>query len=444
MNNEEGRKRFVKIMAISLVSSLVVGICINLGRDHIPEEIWNVINWLLFQDITAEGGKSAIGLFYIVQTLFTNALKLAIVPLVFFSMILSVCSMNDMRKLGRIAIKTVLIFLCFYVIACTFGWIASEAAIKGGLYSPFNVAGATAEVQEVSAANVLSTIVYAVPDNMISALGSNNKMISVVTIAIIIGVCIATMEEKTRVLKQFCEACSAVVQKFLDFVVVKCCPIAIFCMVVRTFAVYHAEDIGNILVYMVLTIAVMLLYLFTIYPLAIAVFLRCNPVTFMKKIFKVGVVAFGTASSAPCLPLNREACVEELGCSEAVADFVLPVGMTINMNGTAIMHIIGAAFIATSAGFHVTPGHYLTMMLLAIASSMGAPGIASAGTVMLYAVLTGAGFNTELCAIIYTMVFALHKPCGMVQTVLNVVGDATTALLVAKSENEFDKDLFNC
>lgn len=443
MNNEESRNKFVRLMVISLVSSLVIGICISFGKAYIPDKIWKGINWLLFQDITVEEGRNAIGLFYIIQTLFTNALKLAIVPLVFFSMILSVCSMNDMRKLGRIAIKTIIIFLGFYVIACIFGTIASEAAIKGGLYHPFNVKGATADVQEVVAGNILSTIVFAVPDNMMLALSSNSKMISVVTVAIIIGVCLATMEEETRILKQFCEACSAVVQKFLDFVVVKCCPTAIFCMVVRTFAVYDAKDIGNILVYMVITIAVLLIYLFTIYPLAIAAFLHCSPRIFMKKIFKVGVVAFGTASSAPCLPLNRETCVNELGCSEAVADFVLPVGMTINMNGTAIMQIIGAAFIATSAGFHVAPGQYITMTLLAIASSMGAPGIASAGTVMMYAVLTGAGFNTELCAIIYTMVFALHKPCGMVQTILNVVGDATTALMVAKSENEFDKDVFN-
>lgn len=143
----------------------------------------------------------------------------------------------------------------------------------------------------------------------------------------------------------------------------------------------------------------------------------------------MAIIAFGAAASAPALPLNRETCVKELGCSEEITDFVLPVGMTINMNGTAIMHIIGAAFIATCAGLEVTPMNYLTMTLLAIAASMGTPAIPAAGSVMLYAVLTGAGFNTELCTLIYSLVLAMNKPCEMVLTTLNVVGDAATTVI---------------
>lgn len=157
----------------------------------------------------------------------------------------------------------------------------------------------------------------------------------------------------------------------------------------------------------------------------------------------MAIIAFGAAASAPALPLNRETCVKELGCSEEITDFVLPVGMTINMNGTAIMHIIGAAFIATCAGLEVTPMNYLTMTLLAIAASMGTPAIPAAGSVMLYAVLTGAGFNTELCTLIYSLVLAMNKPCEMVLTTLNVVGDAATTVIVSTSEKEFDKEIYN-
>lgn len=436
------QSNFIRRMFLSLGAGALFGVFAGYLRQHLPADVWQVINNIFFQDITTPEGQNALGLFYIVQTMFTNALKLAIVPLVFFSIILSVCSMSDMRKLGRIAAKTVGIFVAFYVVACLFGIIASEIAIGAGLYPQFQIAQAAAEVQEVSTANVLTTLAFAIPDNFIAPLSTNSQMLCVVACAIIIGLCVTVLGEKIKVFRSFCEDCSEIVQKFIDFVIVKICPFAVFCMIVRTFAVYRAEEVQSILTYMLIDILVLLIYLFVVYPAAIAVFLRVNPLIFMKKIAKVGIIAFGTASSSPALPLNIETCTKELGCSNDVTDFVLPVGMTINMNGTAITQIIGVAFIATSAGFHVTPAHYLTMTLLAISSSMGAPGVASAGTIMMYAVLTGTGFNTELCTLIFSMVFALHKPCGMVQTILNVVGDAATTMLVAKSEGEFDQSVY--
>ena len=436
------QSNFIRRMFLSLGAGALFGVFAGYLRQHLPADVWQVINNIFFQEITTPEGQNALGLFYIVQTMFTNALKLAIVPLVFFSIILSVCSMSDMRKLGRIAAKTVGIFVAFYVVACLFGIIASEIAIGAGLYPQFQIAQAAAEVQEVSTANVLTTLAFAIPDNFIAPLSTNSQMLCVVACAIIIGLCVTVLGEKIKVFRSFCEDCSEIVQKFIDFVIVKICPFAVFCMIVRTFAVYRAEEVQSILTYMLIDILVLLIYLFVVYPAAIAVFLRVNPLIFMKKIAKVGIIAFGTASSSPALPLNIETCTKELGCSNDVTDFVLPVGMTINMNGTAITQIIGVAFIATSAGFHVTPAHYLTMTLLAISSSMGAPGVASAGTIMMYAVLTGTGFNTELCTLIFSMVFALHKPCGMVQTILNVVGDAATTMLVAKSEGEFDQSVY--
>ena len=436
------QSNFIRRMFLSLGAGALFGVFAGYLRQHLPADVWQVINNIFFQDITTPEGQNALGLFYIVQTMFTNALKLAIVPLVFFSIILSVCSMSDMRKLGRIAAKTVGIFVAFYVVACLFGIIASEIAIGASLYPQFQIAQAAAEVQEVSTANVLTTLAFAIPDNFIAPLSTNSQMLCVVACAIIIGLCVTVLGEKIKIFRSFCEDCSEIVQKFIDFVIVKICPFAVFCMIVRTFAVYRAEEVQSILTYMLIDILVLLIYLFVVYPAAIAVFLRVNPLIFMKKIAKVGIIAFGTASSSPALPLNIETCTKELGCSNDVTDFVLPVGMTINMNGTAITQIIGVAFIATSAGFHVTPAHYLTMTLLAISSSMGAPGVASAGTIMMYAVLTGTGFNTELCTLIFSMVFALHKPCGMVQTILNVVGDAATTMLVAKSEGEFDQSVY--
>ena len=427
---EKKRKRFVKRMVTALILGVILGIVISLLKPSMSPATWDILNKIFFQDITVSEGRNAIGLFYIIQTVFTNALKLAIVPMVFFSIIMSVCGMNDMRKLGRIAGKTIITFVLFYLVACFFAAVVSELVINMGLYREFVV-------------DILVTIVNAVPDNMISALSSNNKMLAVITCSVIIGVSIAAMEDKIKVFKVFCDECSQIVQKFLDFLIIVCSPFSVFCMITRTFAIYGIDQVSNIFSYILVTIIVLIIYLLVAYPIAIGATTRCNPFIFMKKMIKVAIIAFGAAASAPALPLNRETCVKELGCSEEITDFVLPVGRTLNMNGTAIMHIIGAAFIATCAGLEVTPMNYLTMTLLAIAASMGTPAIPAAGSVMLYAVLTGAGFNTELCTLIYSLVLAMNKPCEMVLTTLNVVGDAATTVIVSTSEKEFDKEIYN-
>lgn len=440
---EKKRKTFVKRMVTALILGVILGIVISLLKPYMSESVWNLLNKLFFQDITVSEGRNAIGLFYIVQTVFTNALKLAIVPMVFFSIIMSVCGMNDMRKLGRIAGKTIITFILFYLVACFFAAVVSELVINMGLYREFVVDSLAADVTEAETSNILVTIVNAVPDNMISALGNNNKMLAVITCSVVIGVSIAAMGDKIQVFRTFCDECSQIVQKFLDFLIIVCSPFSVFCMITRTFAIYGIDQVSNIFSYIIVTIITLIIYLLVAYPIAIGASTRCNPFIFMKKMVKVAIIAFGAAASAPALPLNRETCVKELGCSEEVTDFVLPVGMTINMNGTAIMHIIGTAFIATCAGLDVTPMNYLTMTLLAIAASMGTPAIPAAGSVMLYAVLTGTGFNTELCTLIYSLVLAMNKPCEMVLTTLNVVGDAATTVIVSTSEKEFDKDVYN-
>lgn len=440
---EKKRKTFVKRMVTALILGVILGIVISLLKPYMSESVWNLLNKLFFQDITVSEGRNAIGLFYIVQTVFTNALKLAIVPMVFFSIIMSVCGMNDMRKLGRIAGKTIITFILFYLVACFFAAVVSELVINMGLYREFVVDSLAADVTEAETSNILVTIVNAVPDNMISALGNNNKMLAVITCSVVIGVSIAAMGDKIKAFRTFCDECSQIVQKFLDFLIIVCSPFSVFCMITRTFAIYGIDQVSNIFSYIIVTIITLIIYLLVAYPIAIGASTRCNPFIFMKKMVKVAIIAFGAAASAPALPLNRETCVKELGCSEEVTDFVLPVGMTINMNGTAIMHIIGTAFIATCAGLDVTPMNYLTMTLLAIAASMGTPAIPAAGSVMLYAVLTGTGFNTELCTLIYSLVLAMNKPCEMVLTTLNVVGDAATTVIVSTSEKEFDKDVYN-
>ena len=231
---EKKRKSFVKRMVTALILGVILGIVISLLKPSMSPATWDILNKIFFQDITVSEGRNAIGLFYIIQTVFTNALKLAIVPMVFFSIIMSVCGMNDMRKLGRIAGKTIITFVLFYLVACFFAAVVSELVINMGLYREFVVDSLAADVTEAETSNILVTIVNAVPDNMISALSSNNKMLAVITCSVIIGVSIAAMEDKIKVFKVFCDECSQIVQKFLDFLIIVCSPFSVFCMITRT------------------------------------------------------------------------------------------------------------------------------------------------------------------------------------------------------------------
>jgi Na+/H+-dicarboxylate symporter len=178
------------------------------------------------------------------------------------------------------------------------------------------------------------------------------------------------------------------------------------------------------------------------YPIFIAITTKLNPIIFMKKMTKVALIAFSTASSSPALPLNLKTNTEELGISNEIANFVLPLGMTINMNGTSIMHVIGTIFIATVSGYNVTIPNLLMMSMLSILAAAGTPALPAAGTVLLFTVLNGMGYVNETALITYSLILAINKPVEMVLTMLNVVGDAATSLIVANSENELDKDIY--
>lgn len=186
----------------------------------------------------------------------------------------------------------------------------------------------------------------------------------------------------------------------------------------------------------------LLLFLVFGYALFIAIGARLNPIKFVKKIGKVALFGFSTSSSAATLPLNTKTTTEELGVSEDIASFILPLGMTVNMNGTAIMQVIAAIFIATSAGYDVTIGNVVVIALLALISSVGTPAAPGAGAIILFTVLTGMGYNND-AAMPYSLILAINRPIEMLVTSLNVVGDSATSVVVAKSEGMLDEEVYN-
>ncbi|WP_337606960.1 dicarboxylate/amino acid:cation symporter [Claveliimonas sp.] len=448
MSNENKKQMsVVKKMMIALVGGLVVGLIFMFIRSSLldsgNEATWNMINKILFQDITAEDGTGALGLLYIIGQLFMRGLQAAIVPLVLVSLSLAMCSISSSTKLGRIAGRTVLGFVCFYVVGAFCGGVVAYLMKSAGLFNVNLPAEAVTDAATIDAFNPLATIVTAVPSNITEVFSSNNSILAVVVVAIVIGLCLQALGEKGDPLKKVFESVSEVVNMYLTFLINKVGPVAIFCLVSRTFAIYGTEYLAPAAAYIVGAMITLFILVVTLYPIGIWLTTRLNPMKFLKKIAKVGVFGFSVNSSAATLPLNTRTNLDELGCSQEITSFVLPTGMTINMNGTTVMHMFAVTFIATSAGIDVTPANLVVVAFLSICAAMGCPAIPIAGTTLIVTILSGMGWTSDACMIAYALVVAINRPVEMALLPLNVIGDAATNVIVNAKEKELNKEVYN-
>lgn len=448
MSNENKKQMsVVKKMMIALVGGLVVGLIFMFIRSSLldsgNEATWNMINKILFQDITAEDGTGALGLLYIIGQLFMRGLQAAIVPLVLVSLSLAMCSISSSTKLGRIAGRTVLGFVCFYVVGAFCGGVVAYLMKSAGIFNVNLPAEAVTDAATIDAFNPLATIVTAVPSNITEVFSSNNSILAVVVVAIVIGLCLQALGEKGEPLKKVFESVSEVVNMYLTFLINKVGPVAIFCLVSRTFAIYGTEYLAPAAAYIVGAMITLFILVVTLYPIGIWLTTRLNPMKFLKKIAKVGVFGFSVNSSAATLPLNTRTNLDELGCSQEITSFVLPTGMTINMNGTTVMHMFAVTFIATSAGIDVTPANLVVVAFLSICAAMGCPAIPIAGTTLIVTILSGMGWTSDACMIAYALVVAINRPVEMALLPLNVIGDAATNVIVNAKEKELNKEVYN-
>lgn len=446
-SKEKKKKNLVKEMFIAVIAGFIVGfICLFIKQGVTgtsAEGVWGVVEALLFQDITSTTSLQGLGLMYIIGQLFMHALQMMIVPLVLCSLSLALCSLADPQRLGKIAGRTLITYLCFYVVAAALAAAAAYGVKCAGFFNVTLPGEEATTLATMDGYNPLVTVVNAVPTNWISAMSSNNTILSVVVIAVVIGLVMTLIPEKTQTLKKVLEDLNEVVQYFLNWLINTCAPVAIFCMITRALAVYGIEYILPTLAWIVTTIVVSLVLVCTIYPIGIFITTGLNPFKFMKKVAKVGMFAAACNSSAATLPLNTRTCIDELGCTEEISSFVLPTGMTINMNGTTAMHMCAVTFIGTAAGINVTPATLAMAAFLSICTAVGTPAIPVAGTTMVYVVMMGLGFNSELCLIGYSLVLAMNYLPGMAVITLNVIGDAATNVIVNFKEGVLNKDIYN-
>ena len=442
MNNKSNR------LAIKMLISMVAGIAVGLIFMVIREKLgassaaWQTINNWLFQDITAQGAEKAVGLFYIGGQLFVKSLQLVIVPMVFSSIVLAISTIRDASTLGRVSAKTFGWFLLTTTVALVLAGSVALTCFNKGLFNT-TIEGLSAATGSTGS-NPLNVILNIVPSNIAASFSVNNAVLSLIFLAIVIGL---SLNKKgygeESVINRLCKELSDVVVVFLNFVVDKFGPVAVFMLLTRTFATYGIDYLKPAAAYVVLTVALLLIYLFIGYPLYIAIAAKLNPFTFIRKIFKVVVFGFSTSSSAATLPLNTETNVSDLGVDKQIASFVLPLGMTINMDGTAIMQVVAALFLAGVGGYEVGVVNLIVIMVLALIASVGTPAAPGAGAVILFTILSGMGFTGEAAMTGYALILAINRPIEMLVTSLNCVGDSVATIAIAKSEGKLDERIYN-
>ena len=443
MKNKGNNALAVK-MLVAMVAGIVVGLIFMAIRESIGSDsvVWMTINKWLFQDITASGAEKSIGIFYICGQLFIRSLQLVIVPMVFTSIVLAIGTIRDASMLGRVSLKTFGWFLLTSGIALVIAGTVGLICYNAGMFN------AVIEGVEASAgstgSNPLNVILNIIPSNITAAFSTNTGVLSLVFLAIAVGLALNKLGYGADcTMHRLCKEVSDIIVVFLNFVVEKFGPIAIFMLLSRTFATYGITYLKPAFAYVIVTVVLLLLFLFVGYPVILAIGSHLNPMIFIRKIFKVIVFGFSTSSSAATLPLNVRTNTDELGVDSQIASFVLPLGMTINMDGTAIMQVIATLFLAGVGGYQVSVLSLVLIMVLALIASAGTPAAPGAGAVILFTILSGVGFTGEAAMMGYTLILAINRPIEMLVTSLNCVGDSVAAIAVAQSEGKLDKEIYN-
>ena len=427
-----------------MIVSLVLGVAIGLGflwiRHTADAGTWSIIDNLLFKDITAEGATDAIGLFFIGGKIFINLLQLVIVPMVFTSITLAMVHITDTKKLGRISFKTIKGFLITSIAALFFASLVGYTLMQANLFAVEGLEIATAQTKV--GGNPLSIILSVFPNNLVAAFSTNTGVLAVVFLAVVLGLILNQFPELATI-KKLIEEMNKVISVFLHFIIQKFAPICVFLLLVRTFASYGINYLKPAAVYMIATAITLFLFLVFGYALFVRLFAKVNPMPFVQKINKVAIFGFSTSSSAATLPLNMQVTEEELGVEKDICSFTLPLGMTINMNGTAIMQVIATVFVASSAGYTLSFTNILTVSVLALIASVGTPAAPGAGAVILFTILSGMGYVNDAALATYALILAINRPIEMLVTCLNVVGDSATAVYVAASEGTLNKNVYH-
>ena len=376
--------------------------------------------------------------------IFVNLLKLIAVPLVFASLIKGVASLSDISKLSRIGGKTIAIYLTSTVISVTIGLLLVNTVNPGANFDRESIqlsenSQSGSDKKILDAANVkkegpMQFVVDIVPTNIFSSASNNRNMLQVIFFSILFGIAMVMLpKDKTQYVKGFFDGINDIILQIVDLIMLSA-PYGVFALLAGLVVDFGASAslflaLGK---YSLTVIAGLLLMILVVYPLILRLFTKVRYLDFFKGISPAQMLAFSTSSSAATLPVTMERCEDHLGVSEEVSSFVLPLGATINMDGTSLYQAVAAVFIAQAFGIELDLGQQLTIVLTATLASIGAAAVPGAGMVMLVIVLGAINVPTAGLALI----FGVDRILDMMRTVVNVTGDATVATIVASTEGE--------
>ena len=371
-------------------------------------------------------------LFNLGGQIFKNLLLLIVVPLVFFSLVSGISSLSNMVKLGSIASKTVVLYLMTtafaVIIAIFFGWL-------------FNISGYEGEVGSFIApsgeASLYDTVLKIFPSNIFGAFVENN-MLGIVFISILFGIALNLTDDLTDKLSKNFERLNIVFMKIV-LIIMSFAPIGVFCLMGSYVMAQGLNIFGDLIQYVLILMFVLFFHLIFTYSIILKISANLNPIIFFKKMRNVALFAFSTSSSAATIPVTLKTVTDDLGVKKDVSSFVIPVGATINMDGTAIMQGLATMFIASTAGVDLSSVEYLQIVMLAMVASIGAAAVPSAGTITLALILSSLGLPLDAIGLI----LAVDRILDMIRTSVNVTGDSAVACIVADSENLLNKEVFN-
>ncbi|MDO5154829.1 MAG: dicarboxylate/amino acid:cation symporter [Eubacteriales bacterium] len=404
---------------IGLIGGLIVGVIFNQLIPH------SYVRDTVFVE----------GIFYVIGNGFIRLMKMLVVPLVFCSLVCGSSAIGDTKALGKVGGKTIAFYLVTTALAVTVAITVASIIHPGiGLNMDSIEAG---EVTVAESTSMVDTLLNIIPENPIQSLASGT-MLQVILFALIVGILLAKMGERAELVSNFFNQCNDLMMEMTNMVMAFA-PIGVFCMISRTFANLGFDAFLPLLKYMGSVTIALGVQCFFVYMLLLLVFTRLNPLKFLKKFFPVMAFAFSTSTSNATIPMNIDTLEEKIGVSRKISSFTIPLGATINMDGTSIMQGVAVVFAAQAYGVHLGLKGYITVIATATLASIGTAGIPSVGLVTLSMVFAAVGLPVEAIALI----MGIDRILDMLRTAVNITGDAVCTTIVAHQNGDLNRDVFS-
>ena len=415
-----------------IVTGMVAGILVGTFLQWLMPDGSDAVIPLYLFDLSLRGFL-VDGLFEVVGQIFISSLQMLVVPLVFVSLICGTCSLKDTTKLGRIGGKAIGLYLLTTAIAISFAMTIALLVSPGEGVNM--TAGTTFTSRE--APSLAQVLIQMFPSNPFAAFAKGN-MLQVIIFALLFGIAIALSGKAGERIASLFEDMSVVIMRLVT-ILMNIAPYGVFCLLAGLFTDVSLSTFGNLIKYFFVVVFALMLHAFVTYPTLLKLLTGLNPLIFLKKMRDTAIFAFSTSSSNATLPITLETTTKKMGVKNTIASFTVPLGATINMDGTAIMQGVATVFIAQVFAQDLTLADYLMVILTATLASIGTAGVPGVGLIMLAMVLEQVGLPVEGIALI----IGVDRLLDMTRTAVNVTGDSMVTVIVGKSEEQFDEAVFN-